>query len=157
MCGQIDFIIRANGLKTFAEITQALAKKKSVAEIRSTIGGVYAEGKPYCEKEMQFPYRFPAREKVDRYRSAYYYMFHRNCSLIKTSFGCPYQCKFCFCRQVMDDKYFARSLENIADELEQIRETEIYIVDDDFLVNRERLLQFADILEKRGIQKKYLV
>lgn len=157
VCGQIDFIIRANGLKTFAEITQALAKKKSVAEIRSTIGGVYAEGKPYCEKEMQFPYRFPAREKVDRYRSAYYYMFYRNCSLIKTSFGCPYQCKFCFCRQVMDDKYFARSLENIADELEQIRETEIYIVDDDFLVNRERLLQFADILEKRGIQKKYLV
>jgi radical SAM superfamily enzyme YgiQ (UPF0313 family) len=84
-------------------------------------------------------------------------MFHRNCSLIKTSFGCPYNCRFCFCRQIMDDQYFARSLENIADELEGVKETEIYIVDDDFLVGRQRMLDFCELLEKRGIRKKYLV
>ena len=57
----------------------------------------------------------------------------------------------------MDDQYFARSLENIADELEGVKETEIYIVDDDFLVGRQRMLDFCDLLEKRGIRKKYLV
>ena len=84
-------------------------------------------------------------------------MFHRNCTLIKTSFGCPYNCKFCFCRQVMDDQYFARDLNDIVTELSQIDETEIYIVDDDFLVGRQRMLDFCDLLEKRNIRKKYLI
>ena len=37
------------------------------------------------------------------------------------------------------------------------KETEIYIVDDDFLFNPKRLLEFCDLLEKNNIQKKYLV
>lgn len=151
-CEQIDYIVRANGLKTFQEI---LASLEATGE-EAVIPGVYRENVP-CEKELTFDYRFPDRAKVNKYRKKYYYMFHRNCSLIKTSFGCPYQCKFCFCRQVMDDKYFARSLESIVDELKQIKETEIYIVDDDFLVNRDRLLKFCDMLEENDIHKKYLI
>lgn len=151
-CEDIDYIIRANGIKTFIEILESLEKPSD----NISPMGIYKKG-TQCEKELKFDYRFPDREKVRKYRSKYYYMFHRNCSLIKTSFGCPYQCKFCFCRQVMDDKYFARDIEDIIAELEQIKETEIYIVDDDFLVNRERLLKFCNLLEKRKIQKKYLV
>lgn len=151
-CQEIDYIIRANGIRTFIEILDSLEKN----DVTSVIPGVYKEGVP-CEKDMTFDYIFPDREKVKKYRSKYYYMFHRNCSLIKTSFGCPYKCKFCFCRQVMDDKYFARSLESIVAELKSIKETEIYIVDDDFLVNRERLLKFCDMLEANDIKKKYLI
>ena len=84
-------------------------------------------------------------------------MFHRNCSLIKSSFGCPYQCKFCFCRKVTDGHYFTRDLENIIEELKSIKEKEIYIVDDDFLVDRERILRFCDLLEKNKIEKRYLI
>ncbi len=149
----VDYIIRANGIRTFIEILNSLEGKDTSKEIEC----VYAKDKPAPKKDTSFDYCFPARDKVDAYRSKYYYMFHRNCSLIKTSFGCPYNCKFCFCRQIMDDQYFARSLENIADELEEVKETEIYIVDDDFLVGRNRILEFCDILEKRGIQKKYLI
>ena len=151
-CEQIDYIIRANGIKTFIEILNGIEKKDENA----VIDGVYRENH-ICEKEMSFNYIFPDREKVSKYRSKYYYMFHRNCSLIKTSYGCPYKCKFCFCRQIMDDKYFARSLENIIDELKSIKETEIYIVDDDFLVDRNRLLKFCDMLEEKNIKKKYLI
>ncbi len=150
-CEQIDYIIRANGLKTFVEILNSIEKSD-----KNIIEGVYRENYT-CEKEMTFNYNFPARDKVSKYRSKYYYMFHRNCSLIKTSYGCPYKCKFCFCRQITDDKYFARSLENIIDELKGINETEIYIVDDDFLVDRERLLKFCDMLEENDIHKKYLI
>ena len=84
-------------------------------------------------------------------------MFHRNCSLIKTSFGCPYQCKFCFCRQITDGKYFTRDLDNIIEELKQIKEKEIYIVDDDFLVDPDRIMEFCDLLEKHKIEKRYLI
>lgn len=149
----IDYIIRANGIKTFIEILDKLENKENTNNIEC----VYRKNNRKVEKETEFNYLFPDRDKVKKYRSKYYYMFHRNCSLIKTSFGCPYQCKFCFCRQITDGKYFTRDLNNIIEELKTIKETEIYIVDDDFLVNDKRILEFCDLLEKNNIKKKYLI
>ena len=168
----VDYIIRANGIRTFIDILNKLEKGKRKGEQaesarlaeneealseRDEIECIYVPGKKPPKKETTFHYLYPDRDKVNKYRSKYYYMFHRNCSLIKTSYGCPYNCKFCFCRQIMDDQYFARDLEDIVNELETIPETEIYIVDDDFLVGRERILKFCDLLEERGIHKKYLI
>ena len=45
----------------------------------------------------------------------------------------------------------------MADELEGIREKEVYIVDDDFLFDAGRLHAFCDLLEKRRIRKHFLV
>lgn len=149
----VDYIITGNGIRTFIDILSSLEHKEAPKEIPC----VYAKDKPKAKKELTFTYNFPDRNKVHKYRSKYYYMFHRNCTLIKTSFGCPYNCKFCFCRQIMDDQYFARDLDNIIDELETIKETEVYIVDDDFLVNRDRLLLFYEKLKQRNIKKRYLV
>ncbi|MBQ7971883.1 MAG: cobalamin-dependent protein [Lachnospiraceae bacterium] len=149
----IDYIVRANGIRTMMDILDSMEGKKD----REALPCVYRKDGPMAEKETEFNYLFPARDKVNAYRKKYYYMFHRNCSLIKTSFGCPYSCKFCFCRQITDEKYFTRTLESIVEELEGVPETEIYIVDDDFLVNRERLLTFCDMLEERNIRKKYLI
>lgn len=153
-CKSIDYIIRANGIKTFINILDKLENKKKT----NNIDCVYNKRKSnnYL-KETSFEYIFPDRSKVDKYRKHYYYMFHRNCSLMKTSFGCPYQCKFCFCRKVTDGKYFARDLDSIIEELKSIKETEIYIVDDDFLVNRKRLLEFCKLLKENNIKKKYLI
>ncbi len=149
----VDYIITANGIRTFIDILNSLENKETPAEIPC----VYSKDHPTAKKDLTFNYLFPDRDKVNRYRSKYYYMFHRNCSLIKTSFGCPYNCKFCFCRQIMDDQYFARDLDSIIEELSGMKETEVYIVDDDFLVNRERLLKFCDLLEEKNIRKKYLI
>ncbi|MCI8692695.1 MAG: radical SAM protein [Lachnospiraceae bacterium] len=149
----IDYIIRANGLRTVTEILDRLERGETMDDLPC----LYRRegGKP--RKETSFPYLFPDRSKVDRYRSRYYYMFHRNCSLIKTSFGCPYQCAFCFCRQITDGGYFARDLENVIAELKTVKETEIYIVDDDFLVDRERILEFTRLLKENHIKKRYLI
>lgn len=149
----VDYIIRANGIRTFIEILDALSGRKTASDTPC----IYGRDKPAPQKELSFPYLCPDREKVKKYRRYYYYMFHRNCTLIKTSYGCPYNCKFCFCRQIMDDKYFARPLGDIVKELSSIKETEIYIVDDDFLVGRDRILNFCDLLEKNRIHKKYLI
>ncbi len=149
----IDYIIRANGLKTITEILDRLEQKKEI----DGLPGIYSRNGKKPLKETCFPYVFPDRSKVDRYRSKYYYMFHRNCSLIKTSFGCPYRCTFCFCRQITDGCYFTRELDDIIAELKSIKETEIYIVDDDFLVNRNRILRFCSLLKKNHIKKRYLI
>jgi radical SAM superfamily enzyme YgiQ (UPF0313 family) len=77
-------------------------------------------------------------------------------ALIKTSFGCPYACSFCFPRGITDDIYVARPLTEVVDELEGIAEEEIYIIDDDFLVSAPRLGEFLALLRARGVRKKYL-
>jgi len=148
----IDFIIKANGLKTFGEIITAIEKGLPTGGI----SGVW-ENHLACVKETSFTYPHPDRTLTERYRSKYYYMFHNPCALIKTSYGCPYDCKFCFCRRITDGKYFYRELEDIIAELKSIPEEEVYIVDDDFLVDRARLWEFCRLLEVHGIKKKYLI
>jgi len=77
--------------------------------------------------------------------------------LIKTSFGCPYNCEFCFCKKITDGKYFTRPIEDVVDELEAIPEEEIYIVDDDFLYDSKRIKAFITAIKEKNIHKKYLV
>ena len=148
VCDTIDFICDANGIKTFNEIINNFNGK----EIKGTYGG----GNKSI-KDIDFPYHFPDRKKVERYRHRYYYMFHNPCALIKTSFGCPYSCSFCFCKEITDGKYFTRTIDSVIEELKEIPEQEIYIVDDDFLFSKERILEFCQKLEENHIHKRFLV
>ncbi|MFZ5969889.1 MAG: B12-binding domain-containing radical SAM protein [Bacillota bacterium] len=144
----IDFIIEANGLKTFNRILEN--------PHNADIEGTYSAGKKNL-KEASFDYTFPDRGKVKKYRHRYYYMFHNPCALIKTSFGCPYSCSFCFCKEVTAGKYFVRTIDSVIEELKGIPEEEIYIVDDDFLFSRERIEEFCRKLRENNIRKKFLV
>ena len=120
------------------------------------IEGTYAKGKKHI-RTSSYNILPPDRSSVKKYRKKYYYMFHNPCALIKTSLGCPYTCSFCFCKEITGGKYFARKIDEVMEELESIKEREIYIVDDDFLFNEDRLNLFCDELEKRNIHKRFLV
>lgn len=99
----------------------------------------------------------PDRGSTARYRPKYYYMFHNPCALIKTSYGCPYDCRFCFCREITGGVYSARPIPEVIEELKTIPEEEVYIVDDDFLVSKDRVLAFCDALDAAGLRKKFLI
>lgn len=148
----IDYIVASNGLKTFAEILTSLNDNDN-----RKISGVWNDGYQLCTKETTFNYPHPNRKLVEKYRNKYYYMFHNPCALMKTSYGCPYQCKFCFCREITDGEYFTRDLEDIIEEIKSISEREIYIVDDDFLVDRNRILKFCRLLKENNLNKKFLI
>jgi radical SAM superfamily enzyme YgiQ (UPF0313 family) len=106
---------------------------------------------------FDFTYPLPVRSLTERYRSSYFYIFHDRVALLKTAFGCPYKCTFCFCRAITGGRYAERPLEDVMRELALIREREIYIVDDDFLVNRTRVQSFIEENRRRGLDKRYLL
>jgi len=108
-------------------------------------------------QKINFNYPSPNRKLTRKYRHKYFYIFHDKVALIKTAFGCPYKCDFCFCRKITYDQYHPRKVKGVLDELERIKEKEIYIVDDDFLVNKVRVTEFLDGIEKRNIKKNYLI
>lgn len=150
----IDYIIESDPIETFNRIIDITKEMSSGIDIH--IQGTYKEGFKN-PKGNTWPKNHPDRAKTTRYRDKYYYMFHNPCALMKTSYGCPYSCSFCFCKEITDGKYYARPVDDVIDELKTIPEKEIYIVDDDFLFSRERLTEFCDKLEQNKIKKRFLV
>lgn len=107
--------------------------------------------------EYNFSVPIPNRSLTKKYRDKYFYVFHPKVALLKTSFGCPFPCSFCFCRKITGDNYWERPLEEVVEELKGIEENEVYIIDDNFLVSKERVMSFIDLLKKHSIKKRYLI
>ena len=107
--------------------------------------------------DFDFTYPLPRRDLTARYRNRYFYLYQDHVALVKTSFGCPYSCNFCFCHVLTEGQYHVRDLQSVLDEIEGLTEREVYIVDDDFLISRERVLAFIDGLNARGIRKKFQI
>lgn len=145
----IDFIYSKNAIDGFNLTLKMLLEDSPKETIIQKIN--------LGNKNNTFNYKYPDRNAVSEYRKHYYYMFHSPCALIKTSFGCPYNCSFCFCKEITDGKYYARNIEDVIDELETIKEEEVYIVDDDFLFDKDKLRKFILLLKEKNIDKKYLV
>ena len=75
---------------------------------------------------------------------------------IFTGRGCPNQCTFCTWPQtLMGRKYRVRSISNVLDELEWIKDNldvkEVFFEDDTFTINKARVLEFCREYRKRGL------
>jgi anaerobic magnesium-protoporphyrin IX monomethyl ester cyclase len=73
---------------------------------------------------------------------------------IITSRGCPNLCTFCD-RNVFGRKYRERSAQNVFEEIKYLHEKyhirEIAFVDDTFLINKKRIHELFDLLNKEGL------
>lgn len=148
----IDFRVVRNASTIFTALLDHIEYGRKIPE------GVLVPGQNGVRlPDFDFQLPLPDREITRKYRKKYFYIFHDRVALIKTSFGCPYNCNFCFCDKITGGQYRQRPLDEVLDELESIEEREIYIVDDDFLTDRKRLLSFIEGVEARGIRKRYLV
>ena len=122
--------------------------------------GVLIKNEEFIPEKLppfDFHMPFPDRSLTAQYRDRYFYIFQDKVALIKTSFGCPYTCSFCFCREITCGKYFQRPMDEVIAELESIKEKEVYIVDDDFLYDKKRMFNFIEELKLRNIKKNFLV
>lgn len=150
----VDFRVVRNAAVNFTDLLNHIEKKTELPE------GVFRKNDTSENTKLpdfDFKVPFPDRNAVAHYRNKYFYIFHDKVALIKTSFGCPFQCSFCFCRIITSGKYYQRQLAEVIQELEQIKETEIYIVDDDFLIDRNWLQKFIAEIKLRNIKKHYLL
>jgi hopanoid C-3 methylase len=150
----IDGIVRDDALETFRRVIQAVEEGHDPARVPGIWRPGHAEPPAYRPPPDTL---FPARQFTARYRARYYYLFHRPCALLKTSYGCPHACGFCYCRAITRGAYSERPLDGVMAELASIDEEDVYIVDDNFLVSRERVLAFCAQLDARGIHKRFLV
>jgi radical SAM superfamily enzyme YgiQ (UPF0313 family) len=107
--------------------------------------------------EFDFAFPIPDRRLTKKYRNQYFYIFHNKVALLKTAFGCPYSCNFCFCREITQKRYVERRLDEVIEEIKTIEEQDIYIVDDDFLTTRQRVKSFIEANHREKLKKHYLL
>ncbi len=157
----IDCIVLGDGVSKIAELIEAIENRRPLNEIRGLAlpqpdNGVVRTGQlDYMPDPNRLP--FPRRELTNSLQNRYYYLFHQPVALMKTTWGCWYQCNFCVTWCVTGGRPYSRHPESIVDEIMQIPQHDIYIVDDIFLFDPERLASIADLLHKRDIKKNFLV
>ena len=155
----VDCIALGDGTALLPDIVAAFAGGRALAEVPGlalpVAGGVVRTApRPYMGDPDALP--FPRRDLVAHLARRYYYLFHRPVALLKTTWGCWYDCNFCFTWRITGGVAYARSPESIVAELAGIAADDVYIVDDIFLINRARLARIAALLRSRGIRKKFL-
>ncbi|HSN65755.1 MAG TPA: cobalamin-dependent protein, partial [Fusibacter sp.] len=145
----IDVLLWKNGIDAFNRLLNGLKAQTPIGTIQNAIDAQTLN--------TSFAYNPPNRTINAAYREKYYYMFHNPCALIKTSFGCPFKCSFCFCHEITSGNYYERSITDVISELKGIKEREIYIVDDNFLFSERRVKQFIEAIKEEQLDKHFLI
>lgn len=138
----MDYILGINGMQNVEILLDAIENNKIPQFKHDKIDKSYAL--PVVDRSL-----------TDRYRKKYYYSYRMPCALLKTSFGCPYQCSFCYCTRITNYEYYVRELEPVMQEIMDLKEDSVFIVDDNFLVDKERIKVFCELLEKNNIHKNF--
>ena len=150
----IDYRVVRNATSVFPQLLEHITGKSDLPK------GILKPGQHFSPSELppfDFSFPVPDRRLTNSYRKHYFYIFHNRVALLKTAFGCPSTCNFCFCREITRGAYYERDLNEVMDELASIEERDIYIVDDDFLTSRNRVKHFIEAHRSANLDKNYLL
>ena len=157
----VDIAVRGEGLKTIVEICRAV-ESGAGAELRTIAGtshrldgGLVGNPSRPLEADVDaFP--FPARHllPMEVYRMSPDLSIRPPMDIVFGAYGCPYDCVFCAAQTVMGGSFRARSLDNIFSEIDQVvreqRPRTLLMGDDNFVLSKERTLDFCDRYISRG-------
>ena len=98
----------------------------------------------------------PDRTYFYEHPKNYRYLELEHSAWVRTAYCCPYNCKFCHRNKMNMGKYVCRDIKDVVEEIANIKSDNIYIVDDDFLFNKDRLNEFIRLIKEKNINKKYI-
>ena len=99
---------------------------------------------------------WPNREYFYAHPDRYQYLDMKHAMWIRSSFSCPYRCRFCLRNRMNQGIYSRRDVMDLVDEIEQNDNENVYLVDDDFLYDENYLRRFIDEIKKRNIRRNYI-
>ena len=149
--GTVDAIIRGEGETAIGPLLAAV----SDGGLDTVPGIVTPRGRgpaPQALHSIDFPR--PARDLM-RNRRRYFIGELDPCASIEFSRGCPWDCSFCSAWTFYGRGYRKASPEAAAEELADIREPNVFIVDDVAFIRPEHGDAIAAEVERRGVRKRY--
>lgn len=156
---EVDFLSRSECMNTFLELIYYIDPEKKSPPLEEINGIGYRKEGKFHVNELQpadinaLP--IPNRDFFYKNKEKYRYLDLGEIATIKTAFSCPYDCNFCYCTLLGAGSYRVRDLNLVIEELKGISVKNIQIVDDDFMVDRKRITEFARLLKENHIEKNF--
>jgi len=156
----VDIVVHGEGMAVLRELVSTMEAGVPLARVAGICLNAPAGFKntglrPFPVNVASFP--MPDRDVVKSHRDDYHYMDIRPLAIMKTSWGCPYACTFCYNRELVGGRYHTRPAEAVVSEIESLYAPHVFIVDDVFFCGRRRALLIHDLIKARGICKEYAV
>jgi radical SAM superfamily enzyme YgiQ (UPF0313 family) len=150
----IDFVVKREGEEILSELYEALRNQNDYSQIK---GISFKLNGNIVHNPEAMP---PDLNKVPPYP---YYMFEKyinryNFGFIMSSRGCPYDCIFCSQRSISGRDYRYVPAETVIGEvgllINKYRQEHINFVDDNFTVNKKRIIELLEQMVKKRFYKK---
>ena len=153
----MDYVVVGEGAGPFRKVLRCLEQKLEpvgIAGVWARSGGKFVWGGDQGALEIDgIP--TPDRSCTTGDRENYFIDWMKPIALLRTTVGCPYRCSFCSLWRIMDGRYFKRQNDGVLQELETIKEENVFLVDDEPFVSPRRMHELAETLERARIRKQY--
>ncbi|MCW8139233.1 MAG: B12-binding domain-containing radical SAM protein [Planctomycetota bacterium] len=159
----VDFIVHGEGERTFTWLVEALERGDGPDDLARIPGLGLRDGPALRVNPVQdriddldqLP--MPARHLVDLARYDHVAAQGERLATMQTSRGCPAKCLFCDIRLT---KFRKRSAENVIAELRHLVDQGIddfFFVDDTITIDRGRLFELCEIIERSGLKLHFKI
>lgn len=163
-------VVFGEGEETFLEVVQRFTRKENLFEIKDTavktngkIKRNPSRGPIHNLDELPFPARHLLPMELyfkDQSKTTFGFAMRKPVATMITSRGCPYNCIFCSTSKVWK-KWRPRGVKNIVDEIEilvnEYGVKEIAFEDDNFIIDKKRIIDICDEILKRKINIRWTV
>ncbi len=156
---EVDYVCYDNGLESLEVCYKENFKKeilqnaKGIAFKDSSGKWVFKEKSPaICKYHVK-----PDRSHFYKGLKKNFIMQKGSYGIVRGSFSCPFNCSFCYCTKMNNGVYMERDLDEFIHEIRDIKHQNIWIMDDDFLINTERVKSFCYKMINASQQPKKLM
>ncbi len=155
---EIDYVWYDNGLDSFRNAVRNDYKTEALTDCT---GLSYKNDGEWIENPVGEPVSdygiLPDRSHFYNNKSKFRVLAKGRFSVMKTAFSCPGQCKFCVSRHFNSCTFRERNVKDVVDEMISIDNDKIFIIDDDFLVNRDRVIEICNMLLESNCHKTFMI
>ncbi len=162
----VDYLSRSECMNAFIDLIKYIDPAQTSPDIETINGVGYRADTNSSEIEFKInelrpvdinSLPIPDRSFFNNHKKHFRYLELTEIATMKTSFSCPFDCNFCYCTLLGAGKYMTRDLNLVIEEIKGIQSDNIQIVDDDFMVDRNRLIEFARLIKENNIKKQYTI
>ncbi len=144
-----DYLVISNQLSVFRNLIEHIVLKKQISfNGILALDGISGFDKEHlsidCDVMTSFEPIIPSRTYFDHIKHQTRYLLYDNVALVKRSHSCPYECAFCFCKQLNQGHYITRSYEALLKEMASINAEYFWVVDDVFIHNTVEAESFIE-------------
>jgi len=159
-CDYVDIIVQGEGELTFQELVACHQHSGDYSGIdglcwRDPAGVRHIERKRHQTVALD-DLPTPNRGLIKQYQGRYFFTAVQPMASIFTSRGCSFDCNFCAIWEFYERRVRYLSAKGIADQMQACDEPYVFVLDDNFLVNKKRILALCDELETRNIKKYWM-